>query len=180
MLFLVRHAQSPFSKDEMRPLSPAGHAAAMRVADLLVDAGVTRVVSSPYTRAVQTVQPLADRLGLPVDIEPDLRERRLCDEIVDDVQHRIERVWTDFTFAFPNGESSATAQDRVRRAVDRIAREAGGRPVALSSHGNALALFLRTLDPDVDFGFWSRMSKPDVYAVGEGADGRPFRRLWTP
>lgn len=180
MLFLVRHAHSPFSQDEMRPLSPAGHAAAVRVADLLEDAGITRVVSSPYTRAVQTVRPLADRLGLPVDIEPDLRERRLCDEIVDDVQRRIERVWTDFMFAFPNGESSAAAQDRVRHAVDRIAGEAGGQRVAIASHGNALALYLRTLDPAVDFGFWSRMSQPDVYAVGQYHDGRPFRRLWTP
>jgi hypothetical protein len=52
--------------------------------------------------------------------------------------------------------------------------------VAVASHGNALALLLRTLDPSVDYSFWARMSLPDVYAV----DTRPgcewtYRRLWT-
>ena len=64
MLFLVRHAHSDYGPDEMRPLSESGHRAAQRVADLLEDRGVAMIVSSPYTRAVQTVQPLAGRLGL--------------------------------------------------------------------------------------------------------------------
>lgn len=180
MLYLVRHAHSPFGPDEMRGLSPPGHADAARVADLLDSRGVSRIVSSPYTRAIQTVQPLAERLGLPVEIEPDLRERCLCPEVVDDFAHRVETVWRDFDFAFPGGESSAAAQARVRQAIDGIARAAAGRHVAIASHGNALALFLHTLDPAVDFAFWSRMSLPDVYAVGDGAGDVPFCRLWTP
>ena len=63
MLFLVRHAHSDYGPDEMRALSESGQRAAQRVADLLEDRGVAVIVSSPYTRAVQTVQPLADRLG---------------------------------------------------------------------------------------------------------------------
>jgi len=35
---------------------------------------VCRVVSSPYTRCVQTVEPLAAALGLPVEIDDGLAE----------------------------------------------------------------------------------------------------------
>jgi 2,3-bisphosphoglycerate-dependent phosphoglycerate mutase len=58
-------------------LSESGHRAAQRIADLLQDRGIALIVSSPYTRAVQTVQPLADRLGISIQVDAELRERLL-------------------------------------------------------------------------------------------------------
>jgi 2,3-bisphosphoglycerate-dependent phosphoglycerate mutase len=176
VLYLVRHAHSDFGPDEMRELSASGRADAERVADLLQHREVSLIVSSPYTRAVQTVQPLADRLRIPIQIDDDLRERLLCTDVVADFGARLEVVWRDFDFSYPGGESSADAQARVRGAISRIARQADGRNVAIASHGNALALFLRTLDPTVDLAFWARMSMPDVYII-EGPN--TYRRLWS-
>src|SRR5215207_3796452 len=105
MVYLIRHAHSAYSPDEMRELSPSGHAAAKHVAELLEGRAVSRIVSSPYTRAIQTVQPLADRLGVAVEIEPDLRERLLCTEVLADFHGPLERVWRDFDFCYPGGES---------------------------------------------------------------------------
>jgi 2,3-bisphosphoglycerate-dependent phosphoglycerate mutase len=180
VLYLVRHAHSDYSPDEMRDLSASGRADAERVADLLQPCAVSLIVSSPYARAVQTAQPLADRLGIPIQIDDDLRERLLCTEVVDDLRARLEVVWRDFDFSYPGGESSADAQARVRSAIDRIAKEADGRNVVIASHGNALSLFLRTLDPSVDFAWWARMSMPDVYAIDDLHGGpRTYRRIWT-
>ena len=165
MLFLVRHAHSDYVPDEMRALSESGQRAAQRVADLLEDRGVAVIVSSPYTRAVQTVQPLADRLGISIAVDADLRERQLSAGPLDDFQRWLEATWNDFDLAYPGGESSAAAQERVSRAIRRTVEAAGDRTVVVSSHGNALALFLRTIDSTVDFQFWSKMSVPDVYAV---------------
>ena len=180
MVYLIRHAHSAYSPDEMRELSPSGHAAAKHVADLLEGRAVSRIVSSPYTRAIQTVQPLADRLGVAVEIQPDLRERLLCTEVLDDFYGPLERAWRDFDFCYPGAESSAAAQDRVRTAIERIVDGSEGRHVVVASHGNALALFLRTLDAAVDFAFWARMTTPDVYVVDVGI-ARPwtYRRIWT-
>jgi 2,3-bisphosphoglycerate-dependent phosphoglycerate mutase len=181
MLYLVRHAHSKYSPDEMRDLSPAGHADARRVADLLERSDISRIVSSPYTRARQTVEPLAERLGLPIQIDADLRERLLCTEVLDDFTRPLEKVWQDFDLSLPGGESSAAAQARVRGAIERIVAGADGRGVAVASHGNALALFLRTLDPSVDYAFWVRMSTPDVYRVDlRGGREWTYRRIWTP
>ena len=70
-LVLVRHGR-PDEEDRVRPHDPPlradGRAQAEAVAARLALEGITRIVSSPMARAMQTAQPLADRLGLPVDI----------------------------------------------------------------------------------------------------------------
>jgi 2,3-bisphosphoglycerate-dependent phosphoglycerate mutase len=176
-LLLVRHAHSEYRPDDARGLSSAGRTAALRVADLLEPRAVARIVSSPFARAIETVQPLAERLGIAIEIDPDLRERALGAGH-DDLRQRMEATWRDFDFAHPGGESNAAAQARVSSAIRRIAANTGDRNVAIASHGNALALFLHTLDPRVDFAFWSRMSMPDVYAVDLRGVPWSHRRIW--
>jgi broad specificity phosphatase PhoE len=75
-IFLVRHSHAGRrsewdGEDEARPLSPRGDAQSAAVADLLAATPVRRIVSSPYVRCVQTVEPAAERFGLA--IEPDDR-----------------------------------------------------------------------------------------------------------
>ncbi len=72
VLYLVRHAKagsrsSYEGPDHLRPLTKAGRLQAEAIADRLADAGVSRVLSSPYVRCMQTVEPLAARLGLLVE-----------------------------------------------------------------------------------------------------------------
>jgi 8-oxo-dGTP diphosphatase len=77
-LYLIRHAQAGDrligSSDLYRPLSPKGHRRAKQLAKMLQDRGITRILSSPATRCVQTVEPLADGLGVEVEEQPDLWE----------------------------------------------------------------------------------------------------------
>jgi 8-oxo-dGTP diphosphatase len=79
VLYLVRHAKAGSRRDwdgpdEGRPLSKKGRRQAEGLVDLLADRPVTSILSSPYVRCVETVQPLADKLGLPVDHVPALAE----------------------------------------------------------------------------------------------------------
>ena len=70
-LVLVRHGR-PDENDSTRPHDPPlradGHVQAQAVAARLALEGITRIISSPMTRAMQTAQPLADRIGLPIDV----------------------------------------------------------------------------------------------------------------
>lgn len=75
-IFLVRHAHAGKRSewegdDSVRPLSARGEAQTVAVTELLADRKVRRVVSSPYVRCLQTVEPLAAKMG--VAVEPDLR-----------------------------------------------------------------------------------------------------------
>jgi broad specificity phosphatase PhoE len=84
-MILMRHGQSEFnlhfSATKRDPgiadprLTPEGQAQAERAAVALAGAGITRIVASPYTRALQTAAPIAAALGLPVRVTPTIRER---------------------------------------------------------------------------------------------------------
>lgn len=78
-LYVVRHGHAGSRSawegpDDDRPLSRRGHKQATAIADQLSGVGVSRLVSSPSMRCVQTLEPLADRLGLRVDADDRLLE----------------------------------------------------------------------------------------------------------
>lgn len=68
-LVLVRHGR-PDEDHAERPQDPRlcadGRRQANAVATRLAGEGITRIVSSPLTRARQTAEPLAERLALPI------------------------------------------------------------------------------------------------------------------
>jgi 8-oxo-dGTP diphosphatase len=75
-LYVVRHADAGHRSDwdgpdHTRPLSERGWRQAHGLVDTLGDCGVHRLLASPYTRCIQTLEPLGERLGLAV--EPDDR-----------------------------------------------------------------------------------------------------------
>lgn len=76
-LLLVRHAlplRSEPGEGSDPHLSEAGFAQAARLPDALARFPITRLVSSPQRRAQQTAQPVAEALGLAVDIDERLAE----------------------------------------------------------------------------------------------------------
>lgn len=77
--YLVRHAKAGSRKgwsgdDEHRPLSKAGRAQARALGKWFADKGVTRVLSSPFVRCRETVEPVAHRLGVEVELTDALGE----------------------------------------------------------------------------------------------------------
>jgi phosphohistidine phosphatase SixA len=60
--------------DRLRPLDARGRTQAKGIASALADRNVDRILSSPYVRCVQTVEPLAAALGLEVEERLELAE----------------------------------------------------------------------------------------------------------
>jgi phosphohistidine phosphatase SixA len=60
--------------DRLRPLDARGRRQAAELVDLVRPLGVRRLLSSPYVRCVETVEPLAAALGLPVEADDRLAE----------------------------------------------------------------------------------------------------------
>jgi 8-oxo-dGTP diphosphatase len=74
VIYLVRHAHAGKKAqwpgpDLARPLSAQGRKEALGLIDRLGGRPLGRVVSSPAERCLQTVQPLAGRLGRPVETD---------------------------------------------------------------------------------------------------------------
>jgi 8-oxo-dGTP diphosphatase len=78
-ILLLRHATAGHRSrwkgdDELRPLDKRGRRQAELLVESLADYPTTRIVTSPYVRCVQTVEPLAARLRLPVEARDELGE----------------------------------------------------------------------------------------------------------
>jgi broad specificity phosphatase PhoE len=76
-LILVRHGQPQVPRTPPTgnpPLSANGHAQARHAADVLKTERIDRIVSSGMLRADATAKPLADALGLAIEVHPDLGE----------------------------------------------------------------------------------------------------------
>ena len=126
--------------------------------------GIARVCSSPFVRAVATVRPFCEARQLSIEIEPDLRERTLCAQRIEQFETPLRRSWEDFDYALPGGESSRTCQRRIVDCVSRLAASDAG-TLLVSSHGNALALFLNALDPMFGWEGWKAMRNPDLFKI---------------
>jgi 8-oxo-(d)GTP phosphatase len=78
-ILLFRHASAGNRKewkgdDKLRPLDDKGRRQALEVAETLVRYPIKRVCTSPYVRCVQSVEPLAERLGLEIEEVDELAE----------------------------------------------------------------------------------------------------------
>ena len=108
-MILLRHGQSEFNllftQTRRDPgivdpkLTPLGHAQAEAAAAALAGAGITRILVSPYTRALQTAAPVARALGVPVFVNPIVRERYAfaCD--VGSPRTELASAWPEHDFA---------------------------------------------------------------------------------
>jgi 2,3-bisphosphoglycerate-dependent phosphoglycerate mutase len=175
---LIRHAESPWSDDDDRPLSAAGLTAAESLPERLAAFSIDAIYSSPYRRSMQTIVPLARRRGLEVCEVFELRERTLGAYRCASFAEAMEASWSDFDLIHPGGESSRAAQARVRDLVDRLTQRHSSQTVVLATHGNLLALLLNGFDSRVEFGFWNSLAFPDVFELQVRQSGAGvFRRI---
>ena len=75
-MYLVRHCQ-PEGQEPSAALTEEGIAQAARLCAFLSDLPVERIVSSPYARALESIAPLGERLGIEVEVDGRLAERVL-------------------------------------------------------------------------------------------------------
>lgn len=170
-VLLVRHAEpiafgSAEVADDDRPLTDSGRAAAAELAAELDGYELTAIYCSPYARAIETIDVLARRRGLPVQILEDLRERRLAVGPLANWRISLEAAWTDAHLALPGGESGRDAQRRAIGILDLLrARHPDGGRLVVGSHGNLISLILHALEPKVDFAFHMAMPMPALYRL---------------
>ena len=97
-VYFVRHAEPNYDNhdDLLRELSPKGLQDRKRVTEFLAEKQIDIVLSSPYRRAVDTIQDFADRYGFEVQIVDDFRERKVDDTWIEDFTAFSKKQWEDF------------------------------------------------------------------------------------
>jgi 2,3-bisphosphoglycerate-dependent phosphoglycerate mutase len=178
-VYLIRHADSDWTPDENRPLSSTGEIDSLRVAGILSNFPITKIISSPYLRARQTVAPLARRMGLDILLDKRFRERELGDTGDLSFKDAIYETWSNTEFAFPNGESIFAAQRRALAGLEEYLFDPDHGSLCISSHGNLLTCILNHFDHEIGYTFWESLDMPDIYRLKLDQDGESrIDRIW--
>ena len=169
-IVLVRHAQSVrpllgVPDSDERPLSAEGLASAQTLVPRLVGLAPVAVLSSPQLRAVQTVAPAADALGLEVTRWAELREWESGLVPSADFETLYAHSWANPGLAHGAGESLDQLTARAGKALARMAVEYPDATVVVGSHGMFLSRALIATGRHADWESCRAMPMPAIYEV---------------
>jgi len=156
-LCLVRHGETAWNAEHRVqgqldvPLNATGLAQAQAIARALSREHFDAIYSSDLSRALQTAQPLAGLLRLPIVKDPDLRERHygiFQKHTYAEVKVRFPEDYARFEardpdFSFRTGESLRKFSERSIGTIKKIAEENGGKSIAVFTHGGVLDMLYR-------------------------------------
>ncbi|MDM5197765.1 histidine phosphatase family protein [Fictibacillus enclensis] len=159
----VRHCKAS-GQERNAVLTKEGIAQSQKLKAFLMMKPIDRIISSPFVRAVDTIEPLAHFKNLPIETDERLGERILSSMDLPDWLDHLEYSFTNFEAVLEGGESSQRATDRVSELIRDI-QASPDQCTVLVTHGNLLALLLRTFDERIGFSDWKQFSNPDVYEI---------------
>jgi probable phosphoglycerate mutase len=156
-LCLVRHGETAWNAEGRVqgqldiPLNDVGLRQARAVAAVLGNESFSAIYSSDLIRVRQTAQPSAERLGLPVSLNPDLRERHygvFQSMTYSEAQERLPEDYARFRakdpdFAFTSGESLARFNQRALACMDFLIKKHAGEKLLVFTHGGVLEMIYR-------------------------------------
>lgn len=166
-VIFIRHAESDHfvKNDWLRPLTSGGVASASGLVQRFAGHEINAVYSSPYHRAIETVDPLAKSRGLMVIADERFRERGVSSEWVEDFGDFASKQWNDFSYCLPGGESLAEVQARNIAALKEILDKNVGQTIAIGTHGCALSTVLRYFDSSFGYEDYLRIAPILPYVV---------------
>jgi broad specificity phosphatase PhoE len=150
-MILLRHGQSHFNvvfavtredPGVIDPrLTPEGRRQIAGLVEDLQARGVRRILASPYWRTLETAQILAEALGLPVAIEPLVREQAYFSCDIGSPRSHLDGLWPQFDFGglperwWPEAEESeAELMVRCRRFRNQALELEDWREVLVVTH----------------------------------------------
>ncbi|MBD2872223.1 histidine phosphatase family protein [Paenibacillus arenilitoris] len=184
-IYLVRHAESPFEhgQERIRGLSEEGFAAARQVAERLKGVDVHYTASSPYARAKQTIQFLAEAKSLDIEEYEELVERPIkgldYKAPWEELLAAIRISFDDKDYALEGGETTRQARNRAVPVIEKLLENYRGHNIVIGTHGNIMTIIMNHYDDRYGFDFWHQTSKPDIYKLAfDGNRLDHVERLW--
>ncbi len=146
--YFIRHCQSDITvkKDLSRPLSEKGLQDRALVENYLQNKFIPQVFSSPSKRAIDTLTPFAYKMGLPIHLIEDFKERAIG-TWVEDFAAFSQRQWMDFSFSLEEGESLKDVQQRNLNALYSLLQKFPNQHMVVGTHGSALSALIHHFTP---------------------------------
>ena len=161
LLILVRHGETESNRERLAlgredvPLNERGRRQAAALTASLAGVLATAIYASPLRRAVETARPLAEALGLEVQVDEDLIEMAVGDleglspQELSDRHGDFLREWFSTqagNLRMPGGESLQDVQDRAWAAIERLRERHPEETVVVVTHNFTIhAILCRAL-----------------------------------
>jgi 2,3-bisphosphoglycerate-dependent phosphoglycerate mutase len=168
-IYLIRHCEST-GQEPKANLTNEGLKQAQELADFLKSKNIEYIVSSPFERAIKSIEPLADYNNLDINIDDRLIEKKLCNKNLNDWMDKLKISFEDLTICYDGGESSNQAMNRGVQVIHELIKLENNN-IAVVTHGALLILILKYFDRNIGFSEWKRLLNPDVYLLEFKEDG---------
>ncbi|ADE72648.1 MULTISPECIES: histidine phosphatase family protein [Priestia] len=178
---LVRHCKAE-GQEEGAILTEEGKKEAINLITYLnkVNCKITKIISSPYERAVKTIEPYAKEVGLSIQIDNRLSERRLSNKSLTNWLELLKQTFDDIDLVIEGGESTREATERAINLIREEIEYSKEQNTLLVTHGNLMSLILRYFDESFGFNEWANLTNPDVYRIDIEDNQISIKRLWDP
>jgi broad specificity phosphatase PhoE/ribonuclease HI len=193
-LVLVRHGATTFTVEKRfsgvgdPPLIEQGRQQIKAAAaELAARGGVQRIVSSPLSRCRESAAIISAAVGVPVEVDDDLREvdfgawEGLTFPVVEERWTRELALWLgDTSISPPDGESYESLRHRVRTAQERIVNRHRGETICVVSHSRPIAMIAANLlDAPTGSLYRLHVDNASVSEVAYYDDGPAVLRLFN-
>jgi 2,3-bisphosphoglycerate-dependent phosphoglycerate mutase len=175
-IYIVRHCKADGQSPDA-PLTELGHKQAKSLCDFFLNIEGDKVISSPFLRACQSIEPLSNRINVQIDIDHRLSERILSDQVLPDWLDKLKETFHSMDLSFQGGESSREAMSRAVEVIEEILKSNVESTIVVT-HGNLMALLLKHFDDQFGFETWASLTNPDVYLLMEKDNRYKIQRLW--
>jgi len=175
-IYVIRHCEAKGQSPDAS-LTEQGFLQAEVLAEFFADKKIDRIITSPFLRAIQTIEPLSKRGNITVEIDERLSERILSTSDLLDWYEKLRATFTDMELKFEGGESSNEAMERIVNAVEETFKSESEHTIIVS-HGNIITLLLKNYHNDVDFQFWTQLKNPDVFRLSIKDHEMTLEHIW--
>lgn len=170
-IYMVRHGESSKleGSERTRGLTEKGSLDAHRVTDILKTEGIDTFISSPYKRAVLTIEKTANFYEKEILIYENLKECMFSsgNQVISDkeVYPLVKKMFSNPDFTLMEGESYKDCQRRVVKVLKEILMDFQGQKIVIGTHGLVMTLMMNYFDKQYGFEFLIHTSKPDIYKL---------------
>lgn len=149
VLYFIRHAEadSAVNDQRTRPLTAKGKSDCKRIVNYLADKKISAVFSSPYTRAIDTIQGFSDEYNFEIQSRECLRGLRLDSNWITDYRTFFKDYWNDFFYHYSDGESIAQLQERSIPLINEILNVYKNQNIVISTHSICIAAMVAFYKP---------------------------------
>lgn len=176
VIYLIRHCEAKGQEPEA-DLTNNGLMQEKELAQFFLDKPINCIISSPYTRALNSIKPLAEQLGRTIQVDDRLSERILCKAPNENWLEMLKATFADLELTYEGGESSKDAMNRGIHVIKEYLQK-DAEHIAIVTHGNLMSLILHSFDQRFGFNEWRQLTNPDVYKLTVLGHSVHVERIW--